>query len=981
MTWLQDRGNELASWPRTTMATLAAAAMSANIAAGELDRLLGNSLTEDGQVATLKGVLGPGGLGARSAWLTWDDVPSPNHLVRWIVLSALLNAVVTLGVAALLLRWLRSSNLATRLVGSWVVLRLASTVLVVGNGLVLGQGRVWGAVTGLLGVVSLLAWLALPIIVVTCLRSAALREQLGPGIGRSLTAVRYQRLSMVPVALLGLLSCLPGPNILDQLPDVERAWVDGWTGLRQGAAALIAVLLVAALLFVLGRRRSRRAERSLGVTPTVPAEVAGFGVWLVGPVLVLLGAAALAARSAPDLVDPVLVGLFVGIPALLLVVSYVIRLKGSSVWSETASATDLPQVVLIRRVGDGLALALVLALALGLVRSYTAPVLDGASSGDERWKVALLLLGFVGSWVVFPVGRALQRWVEELGAGDSAVGNLVGPLARPTEEATWPDVAGRVGAALVATAMAVMVVFAVPVSRSLGVVAVVVLALGGWSALLGFLIVHLQDRQPLEAFRLLHLRAAPVLTLFLAVPVAATVFPAAPALHYVRTLSDAPAKPQQLLLSDVFTAWLGADPSTCAVTVGGVKVRPLLLAAASGGGIRSAVWTSSALTELAKAGSCGSGVTLLSSGVSGGSVGLALSHVVTGDQTPLDAALRLAKPAALSAALSGTLVGDLVAGSTGLRVPPEVDGDADGHWLDRAGLMERAWEHQVPPLAGAWDMRVAGPGGALVLNSTAVGYGCRMLVSQVDLSVGEHTGSPANCRTRSGEPAAALDLVQVYGDCTPHLAWSTAAMFSARFPTVTPAGRIPLKGACEGLPDVQLVDGGYAESSGVGTLADVAPAVVSLIRDYNALADGASKPFVVPLVAYFEDEVRSDVRPPDPGDAPEALVPLAGAKASKTQKSTPAQLQRVALVLRNGCPASVPACGLAFAGVRDRIPDGVLLVAPRTAPSVSAPLGWTLSNDSIVQLRRAMDEQVAQISPRTGAYAPLGSLLALLRGD
>ena len=110
-------------------------------------------------------------------------------------------------------------------------------------------------------------------------------------------------------------------------------------------------------------------------------------------------------------------------------------------------------------------------------------------------------------------------------------------------------------------------------------------------------------------------------------------------------------------------------------------------------------------------------------------------------------------------------------------------------------------------------------------------------------------------------------------------------------------------------------------------------------------------------------------------------MPLAGRKAAKTQTATPAQLQRVGQVLRQACPSSVFGCQQALAEVRSQIPDAILLVAPRTAPSVSAPLGWTLSNDSIVQLETAMKQQVAQTSPRTGAYAPLGSLLALLRGD
>jgi hypothetical protein len=280
---------------------------------------------------------------------------------------------------------------------------------------------------------------------------------------------------------------------------------------------------------------------------------------------------------------------------------------------------------------------------------------------------------------------------------------------------------------------------------------------------------------------------------------------------------------------------------------------------------------------------------------------------------------------------------------------------------------------------------VSGVGGALVLNSTDARLGCRVLVSQLDLHFGTDTSGldplarAQNCRARSNHPPASLDLFGTYGACSPQLRWSTAAMLSARFPTVTPAGRVPRSGDCEKTtPDLQLVDGGYAEGSGVGTLADLAPRLSALVRDKNAAA-GSTGPFVVPLVAYLEDEVRSDVRVRPPKDPPEVLVPLRATGAKKTLGSTVAQLQRVATAFASPCPKGAdPACGDLARLVRSSIPDGVLLIAPPTEPSVTAPLGWTLSRDSRDQLDRALRYQACLGPPRDDTYAGLGPLLDLL---
>src|SRR5205814_990880 len=105
---------------------------------------------------------------------------------------------------------------------------------------------------------------------------------------------------------------------------------------------------------------------------------------------------------------------------------------------------------------------------------------------------------------------------------------------------------------------------------------------------------------------------------------------------------------------------------------------------------------------------------------------------------------RTATPDALGAATSGLFVRDTSYAATGVPffgAPGYATGQVSGPvWLDRAGLMESAWERssdlRVPflPADGAVSTAVTG---SLILNSTRVADGCRMWVSQVLLAAGD----------------------------------------------------------------------------------------------------------------------------------------------------------------------------------------------------------------------------------------------------
>ncbi|WP_309712045.1 hypothetical protein, partial [Pseudolysinimonas sp.] len=75
---------------------------------------------------------------------------------------------------------------------------------------------------------------------------------------RGWQAVYAQRLSVVVVVVLAALSLLPPwHELLEQLPDVERAWADSARGWGHFAAAVVAILALAVASFLLGRKRAQ----------------------------------------------------------------------------------------------------------------------------------------------------------------------------------------------------------------------------------------------------------------------------------------------------------------------------------------------------------------------------------------------------------------------------------------------------------------------------------------------------------------------------------------------------------------------------------------------------------------------------------------------------------------------------------------------------------------------------------------------------
>lgn len=838
---------------------------------------------------------------------------------------------------------------------------------------------------------------------------------------RAVVAQRYSLLAFAPIAAIAL---LPGDGVLDQLPDVQRTWLDGTT--REGSLpglvhlfwAVLVLSLIALGLFFLGRLVTDITARRRGDLddPPVQRPHAALWQWAYGPAVLLGLALVLVASGQRQEVRWLPLAIFCSVPVAIIVASWWLRRRQQGQLVQPPprrySAGSVDQV---QRLGDLLALAGPVVAMLALVRSHTVLLALGEGTPVQRAVPVIALVGAVATWWVGPlVLDRLQRmpWLHGLltpGTGPGVVpGDDTAMTRAGVPRASEPRRVWFLAwlMILVSTVLAVaLCTWPVFFAHQLGAIGAVLLALGVVTLLVGSTVVVHASYAPPEIFWIswLRLREAPVATLLTVSVLAAILSGSNQQVHGVRGLvaggagQDLPPAPavaggEERSLDAALARW-GERSAGCAVRVpdtrpgaqgGEVDAIPLVLVAAEGGGIRAAYWTAAALEVVGEELPCGLAPVAVASGVSGGAVGLAVSRFTSrGQQEAVEAVWRMGGPDALAQASLGLVLRDPVYTVAGI---PSTLGDAPGEgWLDRAGLMETTWESQADGLDAAFLAPPGtGEGGLaadLVLNSTAVSSGCRVLVSAVTGSSvgGEETTRATTCADLDAPLPFSRDLVTDYlrapGErehCLGGLAASTAAMLASRFPYVTPSGVL---GPCGGAPEAQLIDGGYAEGSGLGTLSDLAPTVLRAAAGTGSV----SRP-VLPLVLYLDNGRGSDIVPPPPTAVSEVLVPPVGyLNAGSTQKSTAAFLQRL---VSQGVD-----------GQRMLRPQ-VYVVSQRSEPAVEAPLGWVLSQASRDDMDGSLDAARARADRLCAAgdlpddelwraggqdYPQLPELLALVR--
>lgn len=549
----------------------------------------------------------------------------------------------------------------------------------------------------------------------------------------------------------------------------------------------------------------------------------------------------------------------------------------------------------------------------------------------------------------------------------------------------------------------------------LGVLFSFVMSIAALTGIVSGAALVIQRYPPVEVFQRFHLRSTPVVTLLLVAVVFAGEVNSATPIHALRsepaTRPTQPAAPRTPLAETV-GPWADAQVAAGCVhpsADGRADLVPMIMTAAEGGGIRAAYWTVQATQQLA-ADPCARRSTLFSSGVSGGAVGLTVARY---NKNPTPVVKQMSNSRALSFGLIGLLVRDFGYAATGVPMP-NLNREQPLRWVDRSGLMEDAWNESAQRAYGWRDRAFAGPGdssqqpqptvGSVILNSMAVGNACRVWVSEVELRAVSESVSGAgdgkiDCDQADVSGVRSIDLLSAYGaegsgppqpkvhnGCVYGLTAATAAMLAARFPYVTPSGRI---GECARVagtaPSDQLVDGGYLENTGLGTINDLADTWLPAVRTWNAkqIADaaavvGARPKIIVPLIVYLNNDSGNDRHAPQRDITAEALVPpLARLRAFSGAVADETTLQRSLDVVSADrvCGEAQDACRSALASV----PRRVFMVYPGTRQQIAAPLGWVLSESSRSSMDTALAEQ-ADYRCRGNAYSQQVNNLVCDRG-
>lgn len=741
-------------------------------------------------------------------------------------------------------------------------------------------------------------------------------------VGRAAAADRPPSLVLrlrVPLFALGattwLLLYLPG-IVRPQFEDVMRTLTlsDDRSAL---VAALAAVAVLGTALYASGRLAVDRALPSVERSPDRSP-------WRGRAAVVALGCTIWAAAAS-------FTGWFV-YTAHLCAALAVVNWAGSALWGRAARRADTApgeqggsapskrrSETTTRRWLATISTAPALVLSIALARS--ANLLGGWHLALATAAVPTLLAAAVWRWIVRrPTPRGRRRF-----AGPAALLAGTGLLAGAVVAAA--GVAPLRAGWLVGT-----------VGLLLAAITLVVAMLTG--------IEHLAWAPPTGLLRHLGLHRVPVLSLAVVVFVGAGALDSRSDFHAVRiegTSSGTPRRGTSLaeVADELAAAPAPGSDAVATLRDGGVDVQPLFVIASSGGGARSAYWTSLVANCLfARQAPLASGLAPctgdaswssvgLASGISGGSIGLAMfDGVQSGDD-----------PAALDV---GAVFGD---GFLDPAVAGLVGRDAvfgvwrDDAFDDRAAVMERAMEDRVPQLAtGFFASQQAADGvklPVLLLGSQSVLDGCRLNVSILDLSAEPPPASssylaPCTAAT-SGDGvtqtddglvlAGGRDLVDLVCEGQ-DLDLSTAALLSARFPFVSPSGALRRCGPGE-QPNVFAVDGGYLDASASGTPLAVLPTLIGLLED--RLPGTCVQPVVIQVDNRYAgaDGSTGTERPL------ELLAPLTafGSAVGLVGDAT-----REALEL-----ATRPRC---WSGPG---PSTYVHLYPETHPGVEAPLGWTLS--------------------------------------
>lgn len=965
--------------------------LSAGLAINEVATLVGE-VSIDGNSYPASAMWGPTHLiGKPDAFASWAKATGAGFDLRsWLMWTIYLDIGYIVGYAGVLtglfLRW--DLTLPRRFldfrywIGALVVADVAEDVFSVFAIRALpSKGAEYGSWAVMpLTVASGLKWACLTVVLLIGIfgfaRNVGDRERF-----RNTRAVlRLHRFQLISLAALAALLILPGSGVLQQGVDIERAWLltDDSVLRSSGyiAAAVLAMLALAAVLRYLASvhvsdlyvpapetSAPTAEDRRLGASDTIP-------YWLIGALSMLLLASLLRVLHWARIYwGPVF-----GIVGVLFLVQLLVWMFRNSPLTQLSRRDESALRPFAWKVGRLIAIAVLAVLWLSLVRAYAGAMLVGKERGLARCVagigtvLACATLCWAGSpprglTLLGDPGFTVRRWQRYLhpqlvGALDWRTARIRGAAGR-TAEPIRPLWSVLPTATLYLAAVIPLLVFPMPVARTLGAVGVIGLCLAAVSLFFAVLSIASQQIKPARLLLMLRMRRTPLVGILTVILILSTFLGRTDMLHRIRGSATAsgstPVTDTRVDLHAAFAQWRTAG--SCVLpspTDSTLKIRPLLFVAAEGGGIRAAWWTVKAMNQLVST-NCRNSV-LLTSGVSGGAVGLGLMATSADAETEL---ARMAGQDAVSAGLEGMLSRDLVAGILGLNV--EVADGGDDSYPDRAGLIEQQWETRSK-LATPFP---ASPNSTApwytVFNGTSVLHGCRVLLTNVRIG----TDDPPDCRSPTATVPGAYDLLADQ-NCLLGLRTSTASLLAARFPYVTPSGIVQ---GCKGDNAAdQVLDGGYSENTGMDTLDAALAELMPDIRSANAAALTGNSPVIVPIVVYLHNTPVASVGTvaSTPKPSAEAFVPLQNKSSAAGDLARPATLlarsQTIAARWLDVPPElSTPADRTAArikAEVQAVLPDYTITIAPQQTPQIAVPLGWSLSKASRASLDDALTAYV-----------------------
>ncbi|WP_371680126.1 hypothetical protein [Streptomyces sp. NBC_01276] len=639
----------------------------------------------------------------------------------------------------------------------------------------------------------------------------------------------------------------------------------------------------------------------------------------------------------------------------------------------------------LRSIARWLAALPLLALGVFAVRSAVVP----AIVGPRRWSAVLLVvLGLLAAAVGFLLPYLLD-WAERHWSWAKE------PDTQNRRDELYVVLAALFGAFAVGCTVTLVTDRAWNLAVWAGPMAVLMVFLGVVLVLLNELQLWSERATPVAGFRALKLDRTPVFVLLIAWFLLGSLVDAK-GHHQVRVREEAGAPVLvDVDLDTAFQRWAAANcatvpsPADAAAGPGTKQPLPLVIVAASGGGIRAAYWTASVLDWLfppgpvtpAAGASCtpsdGRAPVFAVSGVSGGSLG-SISWIARTSPDAPDGDPSHRKVFGqdhLSGALAWMAFVDLPRAFVGFP------------GKDRAAVLEQSWEHRQKeleqPFYATWQPSSDGSTTTwtplALLNGAAAESGCRVLTSALQLGAFDQPVGSTSCRqrpeesrqkTRGPRPAQAgqgsptlIDLRSGFLCGKQDVNRSTAALLSARFPFITPSGRLTGDACHHTGAGLSVIDGGYVDATGSMTATDLREQLEHLSACHNQRVAGgtggadckpaagtAARPVEVVLV-QIDNGYTSVASAPAPGRPRELLVPTKGkAAAVSAAESTVRQRALEAF----GCPDY-----LTFANVR--------------GPGAQAPLGWVLS----LSAKKDLDDQLARLKGEgAGNVSPLTARLA-----